>query len=187
MWYKKIVQVAFLFVLFWVSTFYAQDPAIHVTEEGDVAIGGWSASAKLHVWGGGIYTDQFFCFYGGTAEMKLDENFSYIGSPRYGNLVFYIGGKPKATLDGGGLRIGRGDFGQVDYPLHVFGNSAGGPMIKIESESTGATIEYKTNDVPDSISNYWFTGINGPYPGKYWLQGSGYGASFFLIGRVQRI
>jgi|TARA_B100001971_G_C17680499_1_gene282007 hypothetical protein len=44
---------------------FGQDPAIHVTNDGNVAIGSWSASSKLHVTGGGILTDSYFGLHGG--------------------------------------------------------------------------------------------------------------------------
>lgn len=173
----KIITI-FVVTLLLNSFLFCQDPAIHVTAEGNVAIGNWSAASKLHVWGGGINSD-FFGFYGGPTS-TLPDNATFIASPSNGNMELYIGGQPRVTIDYAGVRIGSNEIGQVNYPFHVVGNQSANPMIKIESESTGSHIEYKTNDVPDGISGLWDVGMNGTYPGKFWFRGSGYGATVFF-------
>jgi hypothetical protein len=158
---------------------FGQDPAIHVTEEGNVAIGSWSAASKLHVWDGGILTDSYFGFYGGPLNIPTEGAF-ITTSPIHGNLVFYHGGQPRITMSSFGdeslLGIGTG-AGQQNYPLHVIGNRSVNPMLRLESTSTGSIIEFRTNDAPSGEPEVLVMGANGIYPGRFWFDSPGFGGT----------
>ncbi len=158
---------------------FSQDPAIHVTNEGNVAIGSWSAADKLHVWGGGILTDSYYGFYGGNFTIPEEGSFMAVENTR-GNLVFYQNGGPRLTIGSYGteslIGIGNGSS-QQDFPLYIKGNRSVNPIMKLESISTASFIEYRTND-PDA-GDYWLAGINGPYPDKFWFAHMGAPTVFF--------
>ena len=159
---------------------FGQDPAIHVTSDGDVAIGGSWADSKLHVWGGGIRTDSYFGFYGGPVVTPTDG--AFIGTDHYGqHVVCYSHGVPSLTVSNfmGNALVGIGTgAGQQNYPLHIKGDRSVNPMLKLESTNTGSFIEYKTYDV-SGVEDFWFVGANGPYPDKFWFANYGAPTVFF--------
>ena len=159
---------------------FGQNPAIHVTEEGNVSIGSWSTASKFHVWGGGILTDSYYGFYGGNFTIPESGSFMAVENTR-GNLVFYQNGGPQLTIGSFGdealIGIGTGS-GQQDFPLHIKGNRSVNPILKLESTSTGSFIEYRTEETGGY--DFWHAGVNGPYPDRFWFAGTGYGASVFF-------
>ncbi|MAE08297.1 MAG: hypothetical protein CL661_11795 [Bacteroidetes bacterium] len=162
---------------------FGQDPAIHVTNDGNVAIGSWSASSKLHVTGGGILTDSYFGLHGGNFTIPTSGSFMAVENTR-GNLVFYQNGEPRLTIGSFGneslIGIGNGSS-QQDFPLYIKGQrDSGNPMLKLESTSNQSLIQYKTADGSGGWEGQWYTGINGPYPGRFYFQGSGYGPTVFF-------
>lgn len=175
---KKITILAMALLL--CSFAFSQDPAIHVTEEGNVAIGWWNTPAKFNVWNGGILTDSYFGFYGGNFTIPEEGSFMAI-DPGGDNLGFYIHGEPQLTVNnfGGQPRVGIGTgSSQLDYPLHIKANRSANPMLRLESTSTVCFIEYNTEEI--NGSDYWYAGVNWLYPDKFSFAGTGYGPTVFF-------
>lgn len=171
-----IFMMAFLLSIF----VFSQEPAIHVTSDGNVAIGGYSTDAKLNIWGGGIKTDSYYGFYGGNFTIPETGSFMAVENTRQ-NLVFYQNGEPRLTIGSFGnesfIGIGNGS-GQQDFPLHIVGDREL-PMLKLESTGNASIIEFRSSESSGGWE-YWLAGINGNYPGKFFFQGSSYGATVFF-------
>jgi hypothetical protein len=177
-------KYAFYFMLFFVTgIIVAQDPAIHVTQEGNVCVGNWGGSAKLHVWNGGILTDSYFGFYGGNVITPTSGTFMSM-LPLSGNFGIYSDGQPGITIGRFGnnalFGIGIGDE-QINYPFHVRAE-AYNPMMFLESTSTQAAIILSSATSVPAITPDWQLGIDGSYPGKFTFQtiGGGIGPSVFF-------
>ncbi len=175
----KKISILLSFVFLMSITVFGQDPGIHVSDDGNVAIGSYNTPAKLNVWNGGVLTDSYYGFQGGPVVIP-DFGTFIAAAPLHGNFVVYHAGKPSLTVSSYGveslLGIGTGIM-QQNYPLHVMGNRSVNPIVRLESTSTGCLIEYRTNDVQPGDPDVWITGANGIYPGRFWFDAPGYGGT----------